>query len=233
MHYPRHIGIIPDGNRTWAKEKGKLQLQWHRAGYLNTLTLVEYMFAKTPIEAVTFRWLSTENIKQRSKEELDYLYEFAKQLKKDLGKILEKYHINFKRAGTANWLPNEIVALLQTMQDTFVFPTNKYMTMAINYGGRDEVIRGIQRWVREDGDGEQLTEEKFSSYMDFSTIPVIDLVIRTKSELASRISWFMLRWIGYAELFFSKFYFPDFGVTQLEEALIWFDERAQARNFGK
>ena len=119
------------------------------------------------------------------------------------------------------------------MQETFAFPTEKYMTLAINYGGRDEVIRGIKKRAKEDGNAEQLTEEKFSSYMDFGDIPTIDLVIRTKSELASRISGFMLRWIGYAELFFSAYYFPDFGITQLEEALMRFDERAQARNFGK
>lgn len=231
--YPQHIGIIPDGNRTWATAQGKPGKYGHYQAYKLTLKLIDFVFDKTPIKAFTFRWLSTENLKKRTQEELDYLYDFALHLKKDLKKIMEKHHINFKRVGNPLWLPEKVVKQFNELQEIYSFSTEKTFIIAINYWGRDEIIRGIKSRAQTDGDVNTLTEETFGNFLDFKDIPAVDLVIRTKTELASRLSWFMLRWIGYAELYFSELHFPDFTPQQLSRALHWFHERSQARNFGK
>lgn len=233
LHYPQHIGIIPDGNRTWAKEHGKPSKYGHYTAYKLTLKLIGYVFDHTPIKAITFRWLSTENLKKRTKEELDYLYEFSLQLKKDLKKHMEKHHINFKRVWNPLGLPQKVIDELREIEALFTYPTEKYVIFAINYGWRDEIIRGIKLRATHDGNIDQLSEATFSSYLDFASVPPVDLVIRTKGELASRISGFMLRWIGYAELFFSTLHFPDFDIKALQEALQRFHERSSSRNFWK
>lgn len=231
--YPQHIAIIPDGNRTRATAQWKPWKWWHYQAYKLTLKLINYVFDQTPVKAMTFRWLSTENLKQRSQEELDYLYDFSLALKKDLDKIMKKHQINFKRAWSALWLPEKVVSTLRELEAYFSFPTDKYVVYAINYGGRDEIVRWIHQRAKVDGNIENLTEESFGQYLDFSTVPVVDFVIRTKGELASRLSGFLLWWIGYAELYFSSLHFPDFSVDQLKSALSWFDERAKTRNWGK
>lgn len=231
--YPQHIWIIPDGNRTRATAQWKPWKWGHYQAYKLTLKLINFVFDHTPTKALTFRWLSTENLKQRSQEELDYLYDFSLGLKKDLDKIMKKQQINFKRAGSPRWLPEKVITALHDLEAHFSFPTDKYVVYAINYGGRDEIIRWIHQRATVDGNPENLTEETFGHYLDFGNIPVVDLVIRTKGELASRLSWFMSRRIGYAELYFSSLHFPDFWVDQLKKALERFDERAKTRNWGK
>lgn len=231
--YPQHIAIIPDGNRTRATAQGKPWKWWHYQAYKLTLKLINFVFDHTPVKALTFRWLSTENLKKRSQEELDYLYDFALELKKDLEKIMKKQQINFKRAGNSHGLPEKVVTALRELETHFSFPTEKYVVYAINYGWRDEIIRWIQQRAKVDGNPENLSEETFGNYLDFGKVPVVDLVIRTKGEQASRLSGFLTRRIGYAELFFSPLHFPDFNVDQLKTSLSWFDERAKTRNWGK
>lgn len=231
--YPAHLAIIPDGNRTRATNQGMPQQYGHQQAYKLTLKLIDFVFSQTPIKALTFRALSTENLKQRSKEELDYLYDFALQLKKDIKKIMETQQINFKRAGNALGLPEKVVNEFRELEQLFHFPSAKTLVIAVNYGGRDEIIRGIKQRATSDGNIETLTEASFGTYLDFWNLPPVDLVIRTKGELASRLSWFMLWWVGYAELFFSSLHFPDFTIPQLTEALAWFHTRATTRNYGK
>ena len=231
--YPQHIAIIPDGNRTRATAQWKPWKWGHYQAYKLTLKLINYVFDNTPVKALTFRWLSTENLKQRSQEELDYLYDFALELKKDLEKIMKKHQINFKWAWNPQWLPEKVITALRELETHFSFPTEKYVVYAINYGWRDEILRWIKQRATVDGNIENLTEETFGQHLDFGKVPVVDLVIRTKGELASRLSGFLTRRIGYAELYFSSLHFPDFSVDQLKTALTWFDERAKTRNWGK
>lgn len=233
QQYPRHVAIIPDGNRTRATAQGKPGKYGHYQAYKLTLQLIDFVFDKTPIQAFTFWWLSTENLKQRTKEELDYLYDFALHLKKDLKKIMHKHQINFKRVGNPLWLPEKVIKQFNELQALYAFPGEKTFIIAVNYGGRDEIVRGIKTRATSDGNIDELTEERFGHYLDFADIPPVDLVIRTKGELASRLSWFMLWWVGYAELFFSTLHFPDFSTKQLTLALDRFHERANARNFWK
>ena len=137
--YPQHIAIIPDGNRTRAKWKGKPWKWWHYQAYKLTLKLINFVFDNTPIKVLTFWGLSTENLKQRTQEELDYLYDFALELKKDLENIMHTQQINFKWAGNPQWLPEKVITALRDLETHFSFPTEKYVVYAINYGCLERV----------------------------------------------------------------------------------------------
>lgn len=93
-------------------------------------------------------------------------------------------------------------------------------------------MRGVER-RQQAGSPTLLDESTFGKYLDFGDLPVIDLVIRTKAEEAQRVSGFMSRWIGYAELYFSQLKFPDFSPDELQKAMEWRSDRADKRNFGK
>ena len=100
MHYPRHIGIIPDGNRTWAQDKDLPSIIGHKAGFDNSKKLVTYCFSQTPIDIITMWGASTENVKERSPEELEYLYEIYQTMTKDMSDFYDEHSIGFKRIGS-------------------------------------------------------------------------------------------------------------------------------------
>jgi len=233
IYYPQHIAIIPDGNRTRATLLGQLKHQGHHAGFKNSIDLAKYVFSHTPIKVFSLRWLSTENLLERSKQELDYLFKLFKMVTDELRSFLIEQQVSFRRVGDTTWLPEDLITYLNEQQQLLSFDSERNVILCINYGGRNEIIRGIKKRSEAGGDVTALSEQSFSQFLDFGSFPAVDLVIRTKGELARRLSGFMLRWIGYAELFFSKLNFPDFGIHELKEALERFHERASYRNFGK
>jgi len=238
MIYPKHIAFIPDGNRTWAKEKWLPKLVWHTKGFQNVIELTKYIFTNTPIKVVTVWWLSTENLKNRSQDELDYLYQIYKEWWNALDEFLEENKINFKRVWTDKGLPSDLVNFLREKEKKLKFDTDRYSIVAINYWWRDEILRWVNRLLEDIKKlspkfFEEIDEEIFSKYLDFADIPPVDLVIRTKGDVARRLSWFMLWWIGYAELYFTKKKFPEFDIEELNKALQRFDNISSERNFGK
>ncbi len=233
MHYPRHIGIIPDGNRTRAKEKWLPWIIWHKTGYDNFEKLVNYCYSQTPIEIVTARGASTENITERSQEELDYLYEIYQYITNSLIKLHTQYGIWFKRIGSETWLPSHLINFFKEQEITYPSKNWKYFILAVNYGGKDEILRGINTFLQNNPNTQSLSESQLSSSMDLGQFPPIELVIRTKGKMAKRLSGFMTRWIAYAELYFSDHYFPDFTIDELKKALQRFDNIVEYRNFWK
>lgn len=232
MHYPKHIAIIADGNRTRAKEQWLPSMDGHFAGAQNTITMIKHVFTTTPIDVVTGWFLSTENLHKRSPEELAFIFGIYKIIGNDLDEFLAEHNINFRWVGDRQWIPADFVSFLDTKQETFSFPDSpKTAVFALNYGWRDEIIRGIKAIPSEKR--ATLTEEEFASYLDFWPITPLDMVIRTKGERAHRTSGFMTRWIGYAELYFSKEYYPAFTTAHLDEAFVRYDSVADERNFWK
>jgi len=232
MNYPRHIGIIPDGNRTRAKEKYLPSVLGHKAGFEQAKKLVKYTLWDTPIEVITLRGASTENIKERSPEELSYLYEIYQTITEDMQQFYDDNGIGFKWIGSSDGLPSSLVDFFHMQEQRYQSKNGKYSILAVNYGWRDEIIRGIEQFQK-NYPNTKMTEENLSQSMDLGQFPSIDLVIRTKAKVAQRLSGFMTRWIGYAELYFSEKYFPDFDVAELQKSLERFDSVAQQRNFGK
>ncbi len=233
MQYPEHIAIIPDGNRTWAKQKWLPSFQGHIKGKENANTLAQYLFEKTPIKVLTLRWLSTENLKERSQDELEHLFELFETVTEGLKDLMRKEQINLRRMGSAVWLPTKLVDFFRNQENEFTFASNRYLCLCINYWGRDEIIRGIEKRQGDGAPKDLLNEKDFWRYLDFWDLPVVDLVIRTKGEIAKRVSGFMSWRIGYAEIFFSELFFPDFTTEQLQQSLLRYDSVCQHRNFGK
>ena len=216
MQYPRHIALIPDGNRTRAKEQGKSGLEGHLEGLQRAIELTNYLFKNTEVEVFTLRGLSTENLQQRSEAELTYLFDIYKKITEDLYDLLRTYQVNFRVAGDKSQLPSDLVAFLEEKEQEFSFSTKKTLVLAINYGGQDEILRAVKKLT---ANGEEITKENLENAMDFAGLPTVDLVIRTKQKLAKRLSGFMLWWIGYAQLYFTDLYCPEFTVAELEKAI--------------
>lgn len=235
MNYPRHIGIIPDGNRTRAKEKDLPSIFWHKTWYERAKEIAMYALWSTQTEIITLRWASTENIIERSQEELEYLYEIYQTITTDMENFYDEHGIWVKWIWSNIWLPDNLVKFFKEQEKRFISKNWKYIILAVNYGWRDEIIRGIKKYIHEQWNTEinQLTEEKFSQYMDLWNIPPVDLVIRSKGEVAKRLSGFMTRWIWYAELYFFDKYFPDFNIEEFKKTLSRFDSIVDQRNYWK
>jgi undecaprenyl diphosphate synthase len=232
MKYPRHLAIIADGNRTWAKEQWLPAMDGHFAGAKKTLEMMEHIFTTTPIDILTWRFLSTENLKNRSPEEVAAIFTIIKALGNDMDPFLLEHRINFQWIGNRNGMPHDVVEFLDNKTRAFTFTDSpKTCVFALNYGGRDEIIRWIQS-LSED-DRKNLTEDSFAKHLDFGKLPPLEMVIRTKGDRAHRTSGFMSWWIGYAELYFAKEYYPGMTREKIDEALVRYDSIAEDRNFGK
>ncbi len=230
MKYPKHVWLIPDGNRTWAKENWKLQLQWHYEWFKRVNEIANYIFTNTPIEAFTVWGLSTENLKNRSEEELEYLFELYKTTTENLDELLKKQKVSFRIAGDKTKLPKHLSDFLTKKEKEFNYPNNKTLVLAVNYWWQDEILRAIKKLINKN---KEINKDNLENEMDFGWLPYIDLVIRTKQKLAKRLSGFMLRRIGYAQLYFTDLYCPEFTIEEFQKALQRYDSKVHTQNFGK
>lgn len=181
------------------------------------IKIAQYIYTQTEIEVFTLWGLSTENLTNRSQQELDYLFDLYKQITENLYEVFRQEEVNFRVAGDMEGLPHDLVDFLEQKQDEFTYPeSKKNFVLAVNYGGQDEILRATKKLI---ASGENVTKENMEKYLDFTGLPPVELVIRTKQKLAKRLSGFMLWWIGYAQLYFTDLYCPDFTVKELGKAL--------------
>ena len=231
MDYPRHVAFIPDWNRTRAKQQWKTSLQWHLEWLDRCVELALYIFCNTDVEVFTLWWLSTENLKNRTQAELSYLFELYKRITDDLYEAFRKHHVNFRVAWDKTGLPKNLVSFLEDRESEFKFSdSKKTFVLAINYWWQDEILRAIQE-LKESWDS--VTKENLEKYMDFGWLPTVDLVIRTKQQLAKRLSGFMLWRIWYAQLYFTDLYCPQFTAEEFEKAVAWWRNSLESQNLGK
>ncbi|EKD24891.1 MAG: hypothetical protein ACD_80C00145G0025 [uncultured bacterium (gcode 4)] len=233
MQYPKHVAIIPDGNRTRAKANDKSVAESYMISYEKAVELIIHTFTETDVKVFTLRGLSTENAKKRPKEEFDFLMTMYKIVAEDLDEFMKEHKINFKAIGDLSGITDDFREYLLAKQERNTYDTERYFIFAINYGGRDEIVRGIKKLATEKKDLTAITEEDISNSLDLGNVPPIELVIRTKWDQAQRTSGFMSWWIGYAELYFTSKKCPEFGVEEYKKALDRFDEMADLRNYGK
>lgn len=233
MNYPKHVAIIPDGNRTRAKANDKTVAEAYMISYEKAIELIVHTFTQTEIKVFALRGLSTENATKRPKEEYDFLMNMYKIVEEDLDEFMNEHKINFKAIGDLDGISDGFREYLLAKQQKNTYDSDKYFVFAINYGGRDEIARGIRRLANEGKDLKNITEEDISESLDLGNIPPIELVIRTKWDQAQRTSGFMSRWIGYAELYFTPKKCPELDVPEFEKALTRFDNIADLRNYGK
>jgi len=223
---PKHLAIIPDGNRRWAKNKGLKSFQGiNRDGLYQHLTSLFEEIKNNGIRYFSLWAFSTENWK-RPKEEIQVIFEV---LLKNLIKFKDDALVNeikFLHIGRKDRIPKKILRAIEELEEV----TKKFgkfnVLLCIDYGGRDEIIRAVNKAIKEN---KQVNEEEFENYLDTKDIPDVDFIIRTSGE--KRISGLMSFQGAYAELYFSEKYFPDFNVDDLRDALEDFSQRK--RNYGR
>jgi undecaprenyl diphosphate synthase len=228
---PRHIAIIMDGNGRWARERNRSRIFGHREGSDSVRDIVSSC-RRLGIPYLTLYAFSKENW-QRPDREVKALWRLLKSfLKSQLPEIIEK-EIRLCHLGDPEGIPEDVVAQLQAA----VAETARYdkltLSLAINYGGRQEITRAARLFAADVQQGEcdlhALTPEHLSKYLFTTEFPDPDLMIRTGGEY--RVSNFLLWQLAYAELYITKVLWPDFREPQLIEALCEYQQRE--RRFGK
>lgn len=225
----KHIAIIPDGNRRWAKDKGLNPLDGHRYAVEKTLPPLYDTMLELSIPYCTFWAMSPENFHKRSKLEIDNLFRLLRHFIDSQLEDLHSKGVRIKIIGNLSELPGSVKKhLVQAVEKT---KNNTRMTFifAMNYGGRDEIIRGVQQMLKANLSSENLTKDTFGSYLDTKDIPDPDMIIRSGGE--QRTSGFLLWQSEYTEYFFLDKYFPDCSPDDLKNCIQEYEERQ--RRFGK
>lgn len=221
---PRHVGIIMDGNGRWAKRRHRPRSFGHNAGMEAMIRIVKRA-KEWDIRYITVYALSTENLKNRPREELDELFDLLRKYFSNNVKELYARGAKVRVIGDKAPLPEDVRRLLEDGEKNSP-PDGKFtLTFAINYGGRAEIVRAAEI-LRENG--KNITEESLSSELYTEGLPEPDFIIRTGGEV--RLSNFLLWQSAYAELYFTPVLFPDFSAKEFDKALKEYSRRT--RRFG-
>lgn len=217
LKIPEHIAIIMDGNGRWAKEKGRKRTYGHKNG-ADTLKKIARVFSDAGVKYVTVYAFSTENWK-RSEEEVDYLMGLMRQYLKESIKNAKKDNMRVRVLGRREDLAKDIQESINKLEAASQGYTGLNLQLAINYGGRDEIIRAMKKFIA--SEDEQLTEETFSTYLDTADIPDPELMIRTSGE--QRTSNYLLWQLAYSEFYFLDKHWPDFSEVDAIEAIQYYN----------
>jgi len=223
----KHIAIIMDGNRRWAKEHFLPSMMGHKKG-VDALKKVTRACDDFGVKYLTLYAFSTENW-NRKQEEVDFLMDLlATTLKSEL-KELNENNVKMNFIGDLNALNKNLQNILDESRETTKNNTGVVLTVAINYGSRDEITHAIKNIIKDKKQEEEITQELISQYLYTKNMPDPDLLIRTSGE--KRISNYLLWQIAYSEIYITQTYWPEFDKEKLAEAIIEFGLRQ--RRYGK
>ncbi len=229
---PRHIAIIMDGNGRWAKERGLPRLIGHRKGVDVVREIVRFTGKNLAgVEVLTLYVFSTENWSRPKREVHGLMILLRKYLKLEVPE-LDKNNVRLAWIGRRSNLPENIKSSLDNSVKALEKNTGLILNLAINYGGRTEVIDAVKKIIARKSRGEfseEINEENFESFLYTVGLPSLDLLIRTGGEM--RISNFLLWQSAYAELWVTPTYWPDFTPAHLIRAIL--DYQNRQRRFGK
>lgn len=227
---PDHVAIILDGNGRWAKKRGLPRSIGHKEGCVTVERTVEDA-ARLGIKYLTVFGLSTENWK-RSAEEIGALMQLFRYYMVRLLKVASLNNVRVKVIGDRTRFAHDIIDGLNKLEDQTKDYTGLTFVIAVNYGGRDEIVRTAKRLIAEAADGRlepsDLDEKTFAGYLDTSGIPDPDLLIRTSGEM--RLSNYLLWQLAYSELYVTDCLWPDFNKDELKKAIAQYNSRE--RRFG-
>lgn len=227
---PQHIAIIMDGNGRWAKQRGLPRSAGHERGVEALRRTVEAAGA-LGLKYLTVFSFSTENWR-RPATEINALFSLLKAyVRKDLKRLADE-GVRVRVLGNRQGVPDDIADLIRKAESETAHNTERFLNIAFNYGGREEIIRACRRAAEQVATGElvaaEIDEACFSSLLDTNGIPDPELLIRTSGEY--RLSNFLLWQAAYAELIFADVLWPDFSREHLEDAIAKF--RKRERRFG-
>lgn len=215
---PNHVGIIMDGNGRWAKQRGKERSYGHKIGSDNVDTIVTHAF-NSGIKVLTLYAFSCENW-SRPKAEVDELMRLLKVFFVKFIKKVVKNKVRLFVMGDLTALSEELQTIIgEGMEKTARF-NDKVLNIAVNYGGRQEIVRAVNQIIKEGG---EVTVESISQNLYTAPFGEPDLIIRTGGEL--RLSNFMLYQGAYSELYFTPVLWPDFDGEQFDKAVLEFSNR--------
>ena len=228
---PAHVAIIMDGNGRWARQRNYPRILGHKAGIESVRPTVETC-AHLRLEALTLYAFSVENWK-RPRHEIEGLWRLLRvYLRRELATLM-KHDIQLCAIGRLESLPGSVQAELQSVMDRTSQNRGMRLNLAINYGGRTELVDAINAMLenaKHEGNlsSLEITEEAIAAHLYTAGVKDPDLLIRTSGEM--RISNFLLWQIAYAELYVTETLWPDFGSWELLEAIS--DYQSRERRFG-
>ncbi len=228
MNTLEHIAIIMDGNGRWAKQRNLPRTMGHKKGVEKVREIAIYA-NELGLKCLTLYAFSTENWK-RPEQEVNYLMSLPKVFFSSYLKELMANNIRVTMIGDLKRIPEEARKIFTDAIEKTSGNTGMILNFALNYGGRDEIIRACQKYAQDYKDGitSNLDEETFKNYLMTSDLPEVDLMIRTSNEI--RISNFLLYQLAYSEMMFVETFWPDFSCQDLDKCIAEYQMRK--RNFG-
>lgn len=220
---PVHVGIIMDGNGRWAQKRGMARTSGHKEG-LEAAKKIVTAAVEIGVKCVTLYTFSTENWK-RTQEEVGFLMGLITKHLRAEYEFYKKNGIKIQHIGNIEGLPEEVKAEMKTAELETKDFSKMTVVLAINYGGRDELVRAFNKINTNKLD---INEENISKSMDIPNLPNVDLIIRTGGE--KRLSNFLLWHAAYAEFVFRETLWPDYSKNEFLEDIIEFQSRS--RRFG-
>ena len=224
---PSHVAIILDGNRRWAKERGLPTFVGHKKGMDNAKKIVLYA-QKVGVQVITMYAFSTENW-SRSEKEVNYL---MKLFENYIDKYIGDYHklgVKFRHIGSLSELPASLQKKIINAIELTKNNTGIIANLALNYGGRDEIKRAVQKLINRGVKTEDITMDLIGANLDTIDLPDPDFIIRTSGE--QRTSGFLIWQGAYSELYFPKCHWPAFNEKEFDKAIVEFNKRQ--RRFGE
>ncbi len=230
LKIPNHISVILDGNGRWAKKRGLPRKSGHVEG-CKALEVILEEAAKMGVGYFSVYAFSTENWK-RSEDEVSALMQLFRYYAKKLMKTAADNNIRVKMIGEKSRFAEDIADSITKLVDSTKDNTGMTFIMAVNYGSRDEIVRGTKKMLEDYKAGnitiDDVNEDMISSYLDTADIPDPDLLIRTSGE--QRLSNFLLWQLAYSEFYFPEVLWPDFDKEELIKAIEQYNKRE--RRFG-
>ena len=225
MRIPNHIAIILDGNGRWAKSKGMPRSYGHVKGCANLESICDDI-KDIGVKYLTVYAFSTENWK-RSREEVEGLMKLFRSYLKKCKKSAAKNKMRVKVIGDISAFDEDIQESVRELEEFSKDYDELFFQIALNYGSRDEIVRGIRRLAQDAVEGkikpEEITEDTFGTYLDTAGIPDPDFMIRTSGE--QRLSNYLLWQLAYTEFYFTDVAWPDFHKPELMKAIEKYNER--------
>jgi undecaprenyl diphosphate synthase len=213
-----------DGNRRWAAARGLSATQGHKAGAQNLEAIVDYC-QKIGIKHLTVYALSTENWKKRSAQEVKGIFDLLIDIVKTKKEEYQQSGIKFFVLGNFQAFPFKVKNAIKSIMDVVLDHERVKFNVALNYGGRDEIVCAIKEIIKDKVPARKINEELVSQYLYTKGQPDPDLIIRPGGEF--RLSNFLLWQMSYAELYFTDILWPDFTPRKLEKAIYWYQQRTR------
>lgn len=224
---PEHVAIIMDGNGRWAEKHGLSRLEGHRAGAANIRRVIEIFSQYSQIKYLTLYAFSTENW-SRPETEVTGLFQILTEMADRETSYAQEKNLKFRHLGKFDGLSDKIRQKIQRAVELTKNNTGMVVSVAFNYGGRDEILDAVRSLISQNVPVTHLNETTFSQYLYTAGLPDPDLIIRTGGEI--RFSNFLLWQAAYAEFYSTSVPWPDFGKAEIEKALVTY--RKRQRRFG-